>query len=347
MVRYGIIGCGSISRFHFTALEKIGAQITYIADINQALAERYAQKFGSRVTTDYSELINSDDVDVVCILANSSIHKDAALKAIAAGKDVICEKTMMNNADDAFEVLLRAREAGTLFFTSYMKRFFPAAIKAKELVQSLGNIFSANVRSFQAWGDFYRDDHGWDINAVLKVYGGAIIKCAGSHMIDMMLHLLGRPDYLYASIDYYPNSSFDRKSTALFEYKSGLVTSFEAAAHPLKKVGYERNSWDEFIEINGTNGRMQLYTVMWNHPENNAALLVHYNNDTQTSTEYRFDAVNPFDVEIGYFNDCFEQRIQGSPGAYDGFNVDVMIESMLLSSQKHQSVEIDWRGVRE
>src|SRR5512133_4217352 len=105
MVRYGIIGCGSISRFHFAALEKIGAQITYIADINQAQAERYAQKFGSRVTTDYSELINSCDVDVVCILASSSIHKDAALKAIAAGKGVICEKTMMNNADDALEVL--------------------------------------------------------------------------------------------------------------------------------------------------------------------------------------------------------------------------------------------------
>ena len=131
-------------------------------------------------------------------------------------------------------------------------------------------------------------------------YGGAVIKCAASHMIDMTLHFLGRPRSLYAHVDYIPGTDFDRKATALFEYEDGLVVSFEAATHPLKRIGYERNSWDEFIQINGVNGRLDIDTVMWDHPEHNAALLVHYDNGKGISTEYRFDAVNPFDVEMAY-----------------------------------------------
>ena len=42
-----------------------------------------------------------------------------------------------------------------------------------------------------------------------------------------------------------------------------MTVNFETAVHPLKKIGYERNSWDEFIQINGVNGRLEIFTVMW------------------------------------------------------------------------------------
>lgn len=345
MVRYGVIGCGNISKFHFHALKKLGAAVTYAADINEEAARERSAGTGAKITADYNELIGSPDVDVVVILANGSIHKDAAMKAIARGKGVICEKTMMNNSADAAEVARAAQKAGVLFFTSYMKRFFPAAKKAKELMEKLGHVFSATVRSYQAWGNFYTPEHGWDLDGVLRVYGGAIVKCAASHMLDMTLYLLGRPKSVYASVDFYPDTKFDRKATALFEYEDGMVASFETAAHPLKKIGYERNSWDEFIEINGTGGRMKLSTVMWDHPENNAALLTFYDNETETETEYRFDAMNPFDAEIAYFNHCFETGEKGAPNEKDGFAVDALIETIFLSAEQKKSIPVDWRGI--
>ena len=67
MVRYGIVGCGSISRFHFNALKKIGAKITCVADINLEAAQKRADEFGARAVTDYRELVTADDVDVVSI----------------------------------------------------------------------------------------------------------------------------------------------------------------------------------------------------------------------------------------------------------------------------------------
>jgi len=342
---FGIVGCGNISRFHFEGLEKAGANIVHISDINEEAAKPWVDRFGAKFSKDYNKLIEDPDVTVVSILTGSKFHKDISLKAIAAGKDVICEKTMMDSADEAEEVARVVKDSNVLFFTAFMKRFFPAVIKAKEMLPSLGRLFSAQIRTYQAWGDFYKSNELGDYGFVVGNYGGAIIKCAGSHMIDMTVNLLGRPDSVYANVDYVPGTSFDRKATALFEYNDGMIVSFEAAAHPLKKIGYERNSWDEYIQINGVNGRLELYTVMWDYPERNGVLLVHYDNEKEASTEYRFDPVNPFDLEMKYFYECLKKREQGKPDVIDGFNVDVVIGTMVESAKQKRSLPIDWRGL--
>ncbi|HHW48848.1 MAG TPA: Gfo/Idh/MocA family oxidoreductase [Clostridiaceae bacterium] len=344
--KYGIIGCGNISRFHFNGLRKTGAEIVHISDINEQAATPYVKEFNSRFSKDYRQLIADPEVTVVSVLTSSKYHYDICMEAIKAGKDVICEKTMANNAKEAEEIAKASLASGKLFFVSYMKRFFPAVRKAKELLPRLGKIFSAQVRAYQNWGtDFYNLGNADAFEYVLNSYGGAVIKCAGSHMIDMTMNFLGRPKSLYANVDYVPGSKFDRKATALFEYDSGLVASFETATHKLSRIGYERNSWDEFIQINGVNGRIEIYTVLWDHPENNGALLVYYDNESETSTEYRFEAINPFDIEMAYFNECLEHRENGNPNVIDGFNVDMIIESMVESSNKKAPVEIDWKGI--
>jgi len=168
---------------------------------------------------------------------------------------------------------------------------------------------------------------------------------AGSHMIDMTMNLLGRPVGVYANVDFIPNSKIDRRATALFEYEDGTVVSFEAITSPHMKTGYEKNGWDEYIQINGVNGRLEIYFVMWDHPENNGALLIHYDNEKETSTEYRFNAVNPFEAEIKYFCDCLESRQQGHPSVDDGLNVDVVIDAILESTSKKVRIDLNWLGL--
>lgn len=343
-VKFGIIGCGSISRFHFKGLKKANASIVHIADVNEEAAKPYVEQFGARFSTNYREVIENPEVTVVSVLTSAKFHKEICLAALAAGKDVICEKTMSNNAEEAEEIARAAKASGQLFFTSYMKRFFPAAQKAKELLPQLGRLFSAQVRAYQCWdwANFYELESGESQQWIVDNYGGAAMKCAGSHMMDMTLHLLGRPDSLYAYVDYVPQSNVDRKATALFQYPDGFVVSFETALHQLRRIGYERNSWDEKIEIHGVNGKIELYTVMWDASENNGALFVYYDNATETSTEYRFPAMDPFDAEMAQFVKWLETREQGSPNAIDGMNVDILIATMAQSSEKQAAIPIVW-----
>lgn len=343
--KFGIIGCGNISRFHFNGLEKAGAEIVHVADINEAAAKPYAEKFGAKLSTSYKDVILNPEVTAVSVLTSGKYHHQICIEALKAGKDVVCEKTLADNPVEAYEIVKAAEKSGKLFFVAYMKRFFPAWQKAKELMPKLGHIFSAQVRSYQPWGNFYERDELGDWDFVFPGYGGAIMKCAGSHMLDAFLGLLGRPFRVYAHIDYFKETLFDRKATALFEYVTGLVVNFEAASHPLSKIGYEKNSWDEFIEINGTNGRLKLSTVMWDSPENNPALLEYYDNSSETVTEFRFDKVNPFDIEMQQIVDSLMAGKQISPDVIDGFNVDAIIDAMKQSHDSKKSIKIDWKGI--
>jgi len=345
MLRYGIVGCGNISRFHFDALKKLGATITCVADIKLEAAQARAAEFGARAVQDYHDLVYADDVDVVTIACAGVAHKEIALTAIDAGKAVICEKTMTTSQDEAYEVAKAVKAKGTPFYVCYMKRFFSAVKKLKELLPRLDKVFAVSARSYQAWGNFYIPEHGWDLDAILGGYGGAVANCAGSHILDLILYLFGRPDSVYANLNYYPGTKFDRKATVIFEYNDDKTVQFETYAHPLKRIGYERNSWDEGIQITGTNGRLELYTVMWDHPENNGLLLVHYDNETETSTEYRFPAENPFDVELVHFNTWLEEGRQGAPNYIDGYNVDTLLSHMYRSSAERRSIDIDWRDI--
>lgn len=123
MLRYGIVGCGGISRFHFHALKEMGAAITCVADINLEAAQKRAAEFGARAVKDYHELVTADNVDVVSIVCAGVVHKEIALAAIAAGKAVICEKTMTTCQEDSYEVAKAVQKAGTPFYVCYMKRF--------------------------------------------------------------------------------------------------------------------------------------------------------------------------------------------------------------------------------
>jgi predicted dehydrogenase len=223
-----------------------------------------------------------------------------------------------------------------------MKRFFPAIRKAYELLPSLGQLFSAQVRTYQPWGNYYEAEGDAPPESVFASYGGAVMKCAASHLIDLTLSFLGRPVGLYAFVDYAPGTRFDRKATALFHYEDGLIVSFEAATHPLKRIGYERNAWDEAVQINGVHGRLDLSIVKWDEPEKNATLLTHYDDRTETTTEYRFPAVNPFHIEVAYIHDCLGRREQGHPDVMDGFNVDLVIEAMAMSSRQGKALNLDW-----
>jgi len=345
--RIGVVGCGKVARYHFEGLKKAGAKIVHISDKDHEAAVKYVSEFGCWFSSDYRDLLADPAVTAVSVLTNTKSHHDICLAALEAGKDVICEKTMTDNANEAEELTRIAIKSDQLFFTGYVKRFFPVVRKAKEILPTLGRLFSAHVRTYQPWGNYYERRETATLVRVLESYGGAMVKYAASHMIDLTLYLLGRPDSVFGLVDFVSGSGFDRSVTALLEYGDGLVVNLEAAAHPIKRIGYGHDAWEEYIQINGVNGRLEMHLPRWDHPETKGALLVHYDNAHDSPTEQQFDPLNPFDVEMQYFCECLENRHQGYPDAVDGFNVDLLIEALMESAKRRTPLKLDWCGIDE
>ena len=343
----GVIGCGNISRFHFSGLEQAGARVKWVCDLFENNASPYVERFGATYTADWKAIIADPEVNTVVITALSSIHKVICLAAIAAGKAVICEKTLTENPSDSLEIVRAAEAKGTIFYTSYMKRFIPAVAQAKKLLPALGTIVSTHIRSHQCWGEiwdgnpesgFFHTPPG-GVSAVRKNYGGGILVCGGSHILDLVCHLLGRPHKVYAKVYTPADRDYDIHAMALLDTPNGPA-DFEVWAHPLGKIGFLRDGWDERVEINGTGGRLEIFSSQWDNPAHKASLLIHYDNATGNTTEYRYDPVSPFDEAIAFFCANIAAGMQGGQSRITGYDVDELIHHIQESSANGCALEV-------
>jgi predicted dehydrogenase len=347
----GVVGCGKISRFHFSGLEKAGANVKWVCDLSASNAKPWADKFEAAYTADYREIIDDPSVDVVFVILISRLHKQICLEALKAGKAVVCEKTLAVSSEEAAEITSVAMEQGALLYTSYMKRFFPAVRKAKELLPQLGTLITTHVRVLQPWGNLWSEPptegDAWTPtggeSVVRKSYGGGILTCGGSHMLDLTLFLLGRPKRLIGSVFTPEGFDFDLRASAMMETEDNGVIHFDGIAHEMSKIGYLHDGWDERIEINGVFGRLDIYTPFWNQFDTKGARLVHHDKRTGRTTEYNFDCVSPFDLAVQHFCAQIAKGEQGDQSVMTGYEVDELISSIHRSSDLDQAIEIPWK----
>ncbi len=349
-ITVGVIGCGNIARFHFDGLQQAEADVKWVCDLNEEAARPWAEELNARYTAGYQDVLDDQEVEAVWVTPVSRVHREICLAAIEAGKAVVCEKTLAENPDDAADIVRAARQAGTNLYTSYMKRFIPAVEKAKELLPQLGRILSSNFRVHQPWGNLWNNhpDDGFfhtpvdGTSEVVKHYGGGILVCGGSHILDLICHLVGRPDQLSASMHVPEQRDYDLRASALMETPNGPV-HFEALSHPLGEIGFLRDGWDEWIQITGTEGRLDIYSAMWDNPENKSSLLVHYDNATGQSTEHRFPAVSPFVRAVDHFCEQIALGEQGPQSRRTGYDVDELIAHVQKSAEQDKKLDVSYQ----
>ena len=92
-VRFGLIGCGRVARYHAQALTEIeGSELVAVCDIVPERADDFSHTYGGDAHYDYRELLERKDVDVVCIATPSGDHPAIGIDAARAGKHVVVEK---------------------------------------------------------------------------------------------------------------------------------------------------------------------------------------------------------------------------------------------------------------
>ncbi len=348
-ITVGVIGCGNISRFHFQGLEQAGATIRWVCDLNPSASAPWAERCKASATTDWQQVIADPAVDAVVITTISRVHKPICLAAIAAGKAVICEKTLAENPADAAEITLAARTAGTLLWTSYMKRFIPAVEQAKALLPGIGQVLATSIRANQCWGDlwsttpsegFFHTPAGGS-SQLVRSYGGGILVCGGSHILDLVCFLHGRPDRLYANVHVPDGRDYDLRASVLLETGNGPV-HLQALAHPLGRTGFLGDGWDEQFEIIGSKGRLTVLSAQWDDPEHKASLLIHEDADG-VRHEHRFPAVSPFARAVGHFCSCIARKEQGPQAITTGYDVDELIATIQRSSRERAALDVVYR----
>ncbi|MFI6420881.1 Gfo/Idh/MocA family protein [Streptomyces sp. NPDC050842] len=195
-VRWGILATGGIAeRFTADLLTLEGAEVVAVASRTEASAKAFADRFGiPRAYGEWAGLFADEDVDVVYVATPHHAHREAAGRALEAGKAVLCEKALTLNAREAEELVTVARDRGLFLMEAMWMYCNPLVLRLAELVRD-GAI--GEVRTVQA--DFglagpFAADHRLRDPAV----GGGALLDLGVYPVSFAQLLLGEPDTVQA-----------------------------------------------------------------------------------------------------------------------------------------------------
>jgi predicted dehydrogenase len=200
VLRIGVLSTARISATALLAAAASVPEVTVAAVAARDLsrAEAYAERHGIPVAYgSYEALLADSDLDAVYNPLPNSLHGPWTLRAIGAGKHVLCEKPLASNAAEAEQVAEAAQAAGLVVMEAMHYRYHPLIRRLRELTGELGP-----VRHIQCWTSFVIENER-DIRYDYDLGGGALMD-GGCYAIDC-LRLLGpgEPEVTAALADPY------------------------------------------------------------------------------------------------------------------------------------------------
>jgi predicted dehydrogenase len=198
-----VTGTGFIGAVHVEALHRLGIRVTGILGSSPGKSEIAAQQLGlAKAYASYEELLSDHEVEVVHITTPNRWHREMVVRALEAGKHVVCEKPLATNSMETAELVERAAKSPHLLTAvNYNVRFYPLALQARQLIQQgvIGRVLSVRGAYIQDWL-LKETDWNWRL---LPEEGGELraIGDIGTHWMDLVLFLTGlRVDSVFADL---------------------------------------------------------------------------------------------------------------------------------------------------
>lgn len=366
-LRVGIVGYGMMGRAHayaYRAAPLIRPSSVVFTPVvmsgrNAEAVAKASEDCGIETwVTDWRQLIERSDVDVVDVCTPPGTHSAIIEAAALAGKDVFCEKPLATNYVDARSALDAVLASGIRHAIGFNYRRLPAVSLMAEMVAS------GELGEIHLWRGTWLSDEFVDPDITFdwrfdSMMGGSTICDLGSHLIDMAAWMLGPVNEVSAMSSTFVrtrddvgrsrNVEVDDASSALVRFSSGAQGTMEVArAAP-------RRPCDFTIEVNGSKG-----TVMFAYAQLNELWVGNTDDDVRLYGLRRVRTEHPSQPEttgwwpigqgVGYdaslinqvadLAATWEQRAW-SPDFSDGANVAAVCSAMERSVFDRRWVSVD------
>lgn len=180
-----VIGFGGQGGWHANhALKSDVVSLLGIYDIDEKKSELAREK-GIHAYASLDEAIADPKCDIVVVATPNDVHKEIVVKALLAGKNVVCEKPVAMSVDVLDEMLDAAKKSGKLFTVHQNRRWDVDFLAMKNIIEEgdIGDVIRIESRIHGSRGI----PSDWRCH---KQYGGGMILDWGVHLIDQMLQLI-------------------------------------------------------------------------------------------------------------------------------------------------------------
>ena len=265
MIGIGIIGCGKITQVRHLPeyRDNPDAKIIGLYDINFERAKALAEEYGATAYETLEELLADERIEAVSVCTANYNHCESTVKALDAGKHVLCEKPMATNIKECEEMVRAAARNNRKLMIGMNQRLAKAHIRAKKLIDQgeIGNVITFRTIFGHSGPENWSVDPGkgtWFFDKNKAAMG--VMADLGIHKTDLIQYLLGdkivavtaklstidKTDLVGKPI------SVDDNAVCVYEMKNGAVGTMISS---WTYYGEEDNS----TVIIGTRGTMRIY----------------------------------------------------------------------------------------
>lgn len=240
-LKVAILGCGRISYKHIEAItqNKLEIQLTAVCDVVEANAtskkEEYIKILGEnadvKVYTDYKEMLEGTDIDMVSIATESGYHPEIAIYCMNHGKHVIVEKPMALSTQDADRMIECAKKNNVKLCVSHQNRFNEPIQKLRAAVEEnrFGKLVNGTARILWNRNMGYYTQAPW--RGTWELDGGTLMnQCI--HNIDLLQWMMGGEiDTVYAQCDtFLRDIEAEDFGAIMIRFKNGAIGIIEGSA---------------------------------------------------------------------------------------------------------------------
>ena len=293
-VKWGVLGTANIAGGCTIPGMKLAAncELYAIAGRSEEKVQRYKEEFGfEKAYVGYEKLLEDPEVTAVYIPLPNNLHKEWVIKALDAGKHVLCEKPLGLNLKEVQEMFEAAEKNHVLLMEAYAYLHTPYIAALRQEVES-GRIGALDYIETAFVTSGYTDDI-----RIRRQTGGGAMYDLGCYCTTMILSLTdSEPEYVKADAEF-NEEKIDLFTSALIKFKNGVRAAFNVGMI----LGVDQNTrWDR-LYIHGSKGSIRS-TVAYNEEGNLSYTISSDGGETTKSVEVRQN----YALEIEQLTRCIE-----------------------------------------
>lgn len=326
-VRWGILSTAKIAREKVIPGMQAGKHgvIVAIASRNTEQAESAAKQLDiEKAFGSYEALLADPEIDAVYIPLPNHLHVPWAIKALQAGKHVLCEKPIGLSSLEAQQLLETSEKCPELkIMEAFMYRFHPQWIAAKKMTDD-GSI--GEVKTIQSFFSYFNNDPNNIRNK--KDIGGGGMMDIGCYCVSLSRFIFGKePVKVFGTIEFDPKLQTDRIASGVLDFSTGTST-FTCST---QLFPYQR------VNIIGTEGRIEIEMPFNPLPTMQTHIFLH---TKKGSREMIFDAADQYTIQGDLFSQAILKDLPVPTPLTDAVNNMKVIEAVFDSAENNSWEEL-------
>ncbi|QEN07056.1 Gfo/Idh/MocA family oxidoreductase [Oceanispirochaeta crateris] len=257
-LKWGVLSTANIGLEKvLPAIQKSENGVVYaIASRNDRTARDAASHLSIPVSySSYQDLLDDPEVEAIYNPLPNHLHIEWTIKAMEAGKHVLCEKPLALKREDLLRLMKLRDRTGLTVSEAFMVRYHPQWLTARETVQE-GHI--GKLKNVQGFFSYFNDDKN-NIRNIKEAGGGGIWDIGCYPVTTSRLIFDEEPLRVASILEYDPETGIDRMGTVMMEFPSGQA-SFSCST---QLVPYQK------MHIFGTKGHLEV-EIPFNAPPDKA-----------------------------------------------------------------------------